>query len=71
MYYPFASNLRYYREKKDMTKTKLAELLNVSTVTIWKWENCEAYPSIDRVIDIARALGIDARLLLDPDNVWV
>jgi transcriptional regulator with XRE-family HTH domain len=56
--YTFGDNLKYYRLRKDMTLKELAGKLNVTPVTVWKWENEVTYPTIDRVYDIALILCI-------------
>lgn len=71
MYYPFAENLKYYREKRGFTQKQLADMLGVSNVTICYWETSVVYPRIDRIYDIARVLGIDPLLLVDTNNQWI
>ncbi len=65
-YYSFAENLRYYREKRDMTQTDLAKKLSVTKQTVSSWETAIRYPQLDTIYDIARVLGIDVVLLVTP-----
>ena len=70
-YYSFGENLKHYRQKKDISAKELARRLNVTPVTIWTWENAVRYPGLNTVYDIANAIGVDVRLLLDPDSNWI
>lgn len=58
MAYTFSENLKYYRQRKEMTKRELASKINVDTCTIWRWENNIRYPSLDFIYDIARVLDV-------------
>lgn len=59
MQYTFSANLRFYRERKEITKEELARRLHVSPCTIWRWENDERYPRLNTVYDIAKILGVE------------
>ncbi len=64
MEYSFSENLRYFRKKKGYTQHKLAKKIGVSRVLVCEWETGVRYPSVDRVYDIARALDVEAHILL-------
>lgn len=61
----FKSNLKYFREKKELSKNKLGELTGVNQTTIGRWENGDITPTIDNVIDVMNALNIPIDFLGD------
>lgn len=54
----FSKNLKYIREEKNISKTKLGELVGVNQSTIGRWETEEIKPSIDNVEEVAKALNV-------------
>ncbi|MCE5189216.1 MAG: helix-turn-helix domain-containing protein [Eubacteriales bacterium] len=49
----FGTNLQYLRSMHDaMTQEKLAEKMNVSRQTVSKWEQDEAYPAIEKLMEL-------------------
>lgn len=46
-------NLKYLRDKNELTQEQFAEKLGVSRQTIAKWENGESLPDIERCAEIA------------------
>ncbi len=49
----FGSNLQYLRSMHDsMTQEKLAEKMNVSRQTVSKWEQDEAYPAMEKLMEL-------------------
>ena len=54
----FKDNLKYIREKKELSKNKLGELTGVNQTTIGRWESGEITPTIDNVIDVMKALNV-------------
>ena len=58
------SNIRRLRIRKGMTVPQLAELLNVSAQTVYRWENNERMPDIVKFLMISDIFGIDAKELL-------
>lgn len=62
--YSFAENLKMYREERDMTQKELAAILRVSPSTVSSWETSSKYPTIDRLYDIARVLGVSVTMLI-------
>lgn len=63
----FSKNLKYLREKKDISKNKLGEMVGVNQTTIGRWESNEITPSIDNVEEVAKALNIELPDLLIKD----
>ena len=55
-----------YRKKLDnMTQTKLAEILGVSSSTISMYENDEIYPTVPMLIKLSQALNVSIDVLLN------
>ena len=45
-------NIQYLRKINDITQEELAERLSVSRQTVSKWEMNQAYPEIQKLIEI-------------------
>lgn len=58
-----ASNIKAERNRKNLTQSMLAELINVSEGTISLIERGVQTPSVLIVYDIAKALGIEIKEL--------
>lgn len=52
-----STNLRYLRNKNNLSQEQFAEKLGVSRQTIAKWENGESLPDIERCAEIAYECG--------------
>jgi putative transcriptional regulator len=52
------NRIKEYREKKDLSQGKLAELCNVSRQTINAIENNKYDPTLQLAFDLAKNLGI-------------
>lgn len=65
----FAANLRMFRVEKNITQEQLAELIGKSTEHISFLERGERSPSFEIVIDIANALKIPVRDLMNINQV--
>lgn len=63
----FSSNLKFIREQKGISKSKLGELVGVNQSTITRWETNEIKPSIDNVEEVAKALDVPLPDLLITD----
>ena len=63
----FAENLKFIREKKDISKNKMGEMVGVNQTTIGRWESKEIKPSIDNVEEVAKVLNIPLPDLLIKD----
>jgi len=59
----FATTLRKTREALGMSKTELAQYLDVSPNSVWNWENDWSYPRRDTVARIATTLGVSEQYL--------
>lgn len=61
----FGSNLQYLRKKHgNMTQEKLAEQMGVSRQTVSKWETGEAYPELDKLMELSRLFSCSLDALL-------
>lgn len=63
----FSKNLKYLREKRNLSQNKLAELSNINQTSITRWEKDEVSPSLDNVYDIAQALHVSVADLAGRD----
>lgn len=52
------NRIKEYREKKDISQGKLADLCNVSRQTINAIENNKYDPSLQLAFDLAKTLGV-------------
>ena len=65
-----SNNLKYLRDKNEMTQEQFAEKLGVSRQTIAKWENGESLPDIEKCIQIAMIfkVSLDALAIFSLDE---
>lgn len=62
------TNLQYLRKMYgNMTQEKLAEQMGVSRQTISKWETGEAYPEIDKIMELSQIFSCSLDALLKED----
>lgn len=66
-YKNFALNVKKYRELKNFSKGKMAELVDCDPSYIGKIERSEKYPNLKMIFKIAEALEIPAKCLFDFD----
>ena len=65
----FAQWLRELRKKAGLTQEKLAEAVNVSLLTVFRWENEERQPRLEELQMLAKALNVSiSELLNGPDD---
>ena len=55
------------RRQKNLTQEQLAELVGVSCQAVSKWELNTALPDTDKLVPLARALGVSVCLLYTSD----
>lgn len=60
----FGDNVKYYRELRGMTQNDLAQKVGVARWTISSWELGKHGVSIDKLVDIAKALNISPAMLV-------
>lgn len=58
------NRIKSARKKEGLTQKQLAEILNVSTITIQNYENNRRKPNIDMINKIAEALGVSQHKLI-------
>ena len=63
----FSTNLKYLREKNNLSQSKLAEKIGVNQTTIARWEDDNRIPTIYNAVDIANALNVPLPHLLGTD----
>lgn len=57
--------LKELRLNKNLTQQQLGKLLSVSGQTILNWENDITYPSVKKLIELARFFDVSIDYLLD------
>lgn len=63
----FNENLVKLRKQNQMSQDALAEKLNVSRQTIYKWEMGATYPDMDKLMDIAKIFNISIDKLINEE----
>lgn len=61
----FSERLRYLRKQRGYSQQKLADVANVEQSTIKRIELVQMAPTLDLLISLSRALGIEVRELVD------
>lgn len=61
----FANNLKLLRKEKGITQEQLADMLAVSRQAVSKWESDNGYPETDKLLMIAKELGVSLDYLMD------
>lgn len=64
----FARQLRSLREAQGLSVRALADLVGVSSVTIWKWEKGDSKPRARLLPSLAQALDVPAGRLKAPSG---
>lgn len=59
------ANITRLRIDRGISGAELGRLIGVSRVYIWKLENDVRVPNLERLLDLARALGVTPNDLLD------
>lgn len=59
------NNFKLARLNLGLTQAELAEILNVSTVTVCKWELGRALPKVKRLKEVANVLHTTVPALLE------
>ena len=63
-----SENLKKIRKDNNLSQEQLAEKLGVSRQSVSKWENGEAYPEMDKVLNICKLYNYNIDELLN-ENV--
>lgn len=62
-----SENLRKIRKENNLSQEQLAEKLGVSRQAVSKWESSQAYPEMDKVLQIAQMFHLNIDDLLNQD----
>ena len=62
-----SENLKKIRKENNLSQEQLAEKLGVSRQSVSKWENGEAYPEMDKVLQICKMFNLNIDELLNQD----
>lgn len=62
-----SENLKKIRKENNLSQEQLAEKLNVSRQSVSKWESGQAYPEMDKVIQICQLFNVSVDDLLNQD----
>ncbi len=60
----FGKNLSTIRKKRGLSQEELADMLNVSRQTIYKWETDVTAPDVNKLVELASALDVKTDALL-------
>ena len=63
----FAENLRRIRKENNLSQEQLADKLGVSRQSVSKWESQQAYPEMDKVIQLCNMFNLNIDELLNRD----
>lgn len=56
------------RKKRNLTQSQLAEKLGTTQGAVSQWEKGTAFPSADKLPDLAKALGCSIEELYDTES---
>ena len=59
------NNIKVARRKKELTQTRLAEMLGVKAQAINNWERCRAIPNYDKLKRLSEILEESIDYLLE------
>ena len=62
-----SENLKKIRKDNNLSQEQFAEKLGVSRQSVSKWENGEAYPEMDKVLQICKMFNLNIDELLNQD----
>jgi len=63
----FGDNLKIIRKNKKMSQEELAEKVNVSRQSVSKWENGEAYPEMNNILELCKIFNCKLNDLVHTD----
>ena len=62
-----ADNLKKIRKEHNLSQEQLAEKLNVSRQSVSKWESNQAYPEMDKMVQLCKLFNLNMDDLLNQD----
>ena len=63
----FGDNLKLIRKNKNMSQELLAEKMNVSRQSVSKWENGEAFPEMNNILELCKIFNCKINDLIHTD----
>ena len=63
----FGDNLKIIRKNKKMSQEELAEKVNVSRQSVSKWENGDAYPEMNNILELCKIFNCKINDLVHTD----
>ena len=63
----FGDNLRQIRKSKKMSQEQLAEKVNVTRLSVSKWENGESYPEMNNILELCKIFNCKLNDLVHTD----
>ncbi len=63
----FGENLKLIRKNKNMSQDELAEKVNVTRQSVSKWENGEAYPEMNNILELCKIFNCKINDLVHTD----
>ena len=63
----FGDNLKLIRKNKGMSQEELAEKVNVTRQSVSKWENGEAYPEMNNILELCKIFNCKINDLVHTD----
>ena len=61
----FSARLRWLRQQRGYSQQQLADIANVEQSTVRRIERVQRAPTLDLLISLSRALGLEVRDLVD------
>ena len=63
----FGENLKQIRKSKNMSQEELAQKVNVTRQSVSKWENGEAYPEMNNILELCKIFNCKINDLVHAD----
>lgn len=63
----FSENLKKIRKEKNLSQEQIAEQLGVSRQSVSKWESNQAYPEMDKMLQLCQMFNLNIDDLLNQD----
>lgn len=67
--YVTGTTIKQLQERRNMTQAELAEIINVSSKTVSKWETAKGLPDISLLQPLAQVLGISVIELMNGEHI--
>ena len=67
LYMNFSDNLKKIRKEHNLSQEQIAEQLGVSRQSVSKWESGQAYPEMDKMLQLCRLFNLNIDELLNQD----